>query len=83
MTSPSSATNTPTKAKHEFTMVAALERKPTSEVSLALAMMSVPKHAGPKRSLTLPRILVPQVALHNSGNGSAGSGTGGGSRSSF
>lgn len=69
---------------NENAKLSGLDRKQTSEVSLALAVMSVPKHhTGPKRSLTLPRILVPQAALHNSGNGSAGSGTGTGSRSSF
>ena len=82
--SPSATTqNTPVKTNETFTYGLSVERKQNSEVSLALAVMKAPKHSGPKRSLTLPRILVPQAALHNSGSGSAGSGTGSGSRSSF
>lgn len=60
-----------------------MDRKQSSEMSLALAVMAVPKHSTPKRSLTLPRILVPKAALHTSGHGSTGSGAGSGSRSSF
>ncbi|TMW54397.1 hypothetical protein DOY81_000500 [Sarcophaga bullata] len=82
--SPSATTqNTPIKTNETFTYGLNVERKQNSEVSLALAVMKAPKHSGPKRSLTLPRILVPQAALHNSGSGSAGSGSGSGGRSSF
>lgn len=55
----------------------------TSEEQLRSQPFSPLKHCIPKRSLTLPRILVPQSAFGSSGGGAAGSGRSGGGRSGF
>ncbi|CAD6997709.1 unnamed protein product [Ceratitis capitata] len=55
----------------------------TSEEHLRSQPFSPLKHCIPKRSLTLPRILVPQSSFGSSGGGSAGSGRSGGGRSGF
>ncbi|EDW25598.1 GL26683 [Drosophila persimilis] len=41
------------------------------------------RHGCPKRSMTLPRILMPQATSSSSGSGSGGSGSGSGGRGSF
>lgn len=55
----------------------------TSEEQLRSQPFSPLKHCIPKRSLTLPRILVPQSSFGSSGGGAAGSGRSGSGRSGF
>ncbi|XP_017494803.1 PREDICTED: uncharacterized protein LOC108382945 [Rhagoletis zephyria] len=55
----------------------------TSEEQLRSKPFSPLKHCIPKRSLTLPRILVPRSAFGSSGGGAAGSGRSGGGRGGF
>ncbi|XP_053959364.1 uncharacterized protein LOC128863953 [Anastrepha ludens] len=55
----------------------------TSEEQLRSQPFSPLRHCIPKRSLTLPRILVPQSAFGASGGGAAGSGRSGGGRGGF
>ncbi|EDV99420.1 B3 domain-containing protein Os02g0683500 [Drosophila grimshawi] len=50
----------------------------SSSSSTAEQMQSLPRHSAPKRSLTLPRILVPQSVLGAGGAGSSSGGGGGG-----